>query len=905
MKRPSRKRARTWSLEQLETRNLLSTLIAYDTFDAQLNRTSFTKDVSDWTSGASRFQVVQRGGTGALNPSDALLDQTSAGSPGDPVGILQTTKTDKVFGISDTQATRTANWQFNVAGYINRSVSIKIAGMGDFENTAFATQQDLMNWTYSFDGVTYTPLFTSSVNESINKSYTMQSGAVRTLDDPMLLNSTQLSNAFQTFSGNVSGTGNTLYLRLQAAVRRENGLFSTDYNEGIVIDDIEVYGELPPPVVAVAGSAPYSVAEGGSVSLWANPVTFNLTGSGVNNGSLQQNEIELSAPVSYSGISLGTLNINSSISGSIVADIGYTSGVLTHFKMNNGALVVSDDSDTLNVIIAGVTLSLTGVSGYLRGTAPETIISTDGNHGGTISTANTVLTLNSGVVSLVGTGLAADVNFVIDLSTSPLELPLGDLGVNSVLTVNPTTKVGTFKFQIPNTTSILGFLGALLDPEDLAEISQYITGGTFGIDITAQADLTNEITPPSPAWTYSWDVNGDSVFGDATGRNPTLTWSALAALGINDGPGTRNVKVRVTDGTNTADSAAVTLNINNTAPTAAISGPANVVRGETVTYTLTATDPSSVDQAASFTWDIDWDNNGTWDQTVSGASGTTVQRTYGTALGSGTIKVRATDKDAGVGASSTTGFNIVEWTVRSGTLLVGLSDNPDFFILAPGWALGYTDPGDVILANLGEELPPVLASGVTNAVVYGNGGDDFISAHLIVFNIPGGLTLPVTLYGGAGNDILIGGEAGDTLYGGAGNDILVGGGGLSDGTNTLYGGDDRDILIGSFGQDFFHGGLGDDILVAGAMNVYENGDGLQAIRDEWTSGGTYASRVAHISGTAGGLNDPYYLQPDVNIFNDGQVDTLFGEGDTDWFIYEFSQDIASDVAGGEITTDFA
>ncbi|MBX9789335.1 MAG: hypothetical protein K2Y37_10510, partial [Pirellulales bacterium] len=31
--------------------------------------------------------------------------------------------------------------------------------------------------------------------------------------------------------------------------------------------------------------------------------------------------------------------------------------------------------------------------------------------------------------------------------------------------------------------------------------------------------------------TYSWDINGDNVFGDATGAAPTLTWAQLVALG--------------------------------------------------------------------------------------------------------------------------------------------------------------------------------------------------------------------------------------------------------------------------------------------------------------------------------------------------------------------------------------
>jgi len=42
---------------------------------------------------------------------------------------------------------------------------------------------------------------------------------------------------------------------------------------------------------------------------------------------------------------------------------------------------------------------------------------------------------------------------------------------------------------------------------------------------------------------------------------------------------------------------------------------------------------------------------------------------------------------------------------------------------------------------------------------------------------------PVTLWGGAGQDILIGGSGHDTLHGGAGQDTLIGGGGA----DTLYG----------------------------------------------------------------------------------------------------------------------
>lgn len=47
---------------------------------------------------------------------------------------------------------------------------------------------------------------------------------------------------------------------------------------------------------------------------------------------------------------------------------------------------------------------------------------------------------------------------------------------------------------------------------------------------------------------YSWDINGDGVYGDATGASPTLSWSQLSALGIVGRSTPYNVSVRVDDG---------------------------------------------------------------------------------------------------------------------------------------------------------------------------------------------------------------------------------------------------------------------------------------------------------------------------------------------------------------------
>jgi hypothetical protein len=55
-------------------------------------------------------------------------------------------------------------------------------------------------------------------------------------------------------------------------------------------------------------------------------------------------------------------------------------------------------------------------------------------------------------------------------------------------------------------------------------------GQSLALDGSGSSD------PNGDALSYSWDLNGDGVYGDATGSNPVLTWPQLQALGIDDGP---------------------------------------------------------------------------------------------------------------------------------------------------------------------------------------------------------------------------------------------------------------------------------------------------------------------------------------------------------------------------------
>lgn len=180
----------------------------------------------------------------------------------------------------------------------------------------------------------------------------------------------------------------------------------------------------------------------------------------------------------------------------------------------------------------------------------------------------------------------------------------------------------------------------------------------------------------------------------------------------------------------------------------------------------------------------------------------------------------------------------------------------------------------------GGQAGDTLWGGIGNDELYGRKGND-------VLNGEDGNDL---LKGGDGNDLLLGGIGNDKLYGEGGADVLLGG----DGNDSLWGGAGRDVLIGGVGGDTLNGEGGDDILISGVTNHDANQAALLAISAEWNSNLAYPTRVANLQG-GGGFN----LAKGVDVFDDGSVDTLFGNGDRDWFLFAVGQDKPKDRATNE------
>jgi hypothetical protein len=308
-------------------------------------------------------------------------------------------------------------------------------------------------------------------------------------------------------------------------------------------------------------------------------------------------------------------------------------------------------------------------------------------------------------------------------------------------------------------------------------------------------------------------------------------------------------------------------------PLATVAGPDGGLSNQALTFTLGAT--SALPAGTVFTYTIDWNGDGVSDQTVAGASGTTVNHTYA-AAGTYTVGVVATVHLGAEDYVSNTAFQSVSiFTVTAtvqadpgdatrSALVVQGTAGADSLVLSPG--TGNTIALSVSGHSVGSFAAPGGAA-FAHLLVYGNGGADSI-------RLAGNLSVPALLFGGDGNDTLdaSGSTANNVLVGGAGNETLVGGSG-------------RDLLIGGSGSDILRAGSGGAILIGGYTDYDANIPALLAILKEWgRTDVSYTTRVKHLQGSlSGGLNASYRFTK-TTIHDDSALDYLYGGAGLDWFI---------------------
>ena len=111
------------------------------------------------------------------------------------------------------------------------------------------------------------------------------------------------------------------------------------------------------------------------------------------------------------------------------------------------------------------------------------------------------------------------------------------------------------------------------------------TPTTGDAPLTVSFDGSASTDPEGGPLTYSWDLNGDGTFGDATGPTASYTYTA---------GGTYTPRLRVTDNQGATGEATVTVLVGNTAPTAVIDTPLATTSwqvGQAIGFSGHATDP--------------------------------------------------------------------------------------------------------------------------------------------------------------------------------------------------------------------------------------------------------------------------------------------------------------------------
>ncbi|HJW49320.1 MAG TPA: PKD domain-containing protein, partial [Candidatus Limnocylindria bacterium] len=191
--------------------------------------------------------------------------------------------------------------------------------------------------------------------------------------------------------------------------------------------------------------------------------------------------------------------------------------------------------------------------------------------------------------------------------------------------------------------------------------------GPYSVGEGASVTLTASGTDAdSDSLSYAWDLDNNGTF-ETPGQSVTFSAAAI------DGPATRTVKVRVSDGED-ATVATTTVTVNNVAPTATAGGPYAGVPFVPVTFSGNATDPAGAD-ILTYAWDFDY--TGTFAADVSGVDLKSPSHAYA-APGIYRVALRVTDDDGGVSAlaiatvtigapSATTGK--IEGTPKWGDLL--------------------------------------------------------------------------------------------------------------------------------------------------------------------------------------------------------------------------------------------
>jgi len=298
-------------------------VVAYDMVgSSSQNLISFTNNAPEFDSPADGFGKYRLGDDIPF----ALVDDSAGSFPADSLGIIDSAaNSDEFFGATDTVNSNTsgpvsATWLFDISGFYNLSVSLDAGAMGDFESS------DSFTVTYSIDGAQELVLFNFEADEAAAQDYTLADGDTFNLNDPLVetTTGTVLSNALQTLTQSLSGTGSELALTFTAET--DGGSEAFAFQNLVIEGEVDESTTGEPSYAISSETAELFEGDGGSTL-----VTFEVTRSG-----------DISQPGSVAYSVIGDLDADDFAGGDL-------SGVLE--------FAAGETSRTITLEIAGDTLN--------------------------------------------------------------------------------------------------------------------------------------------------------------------------------------------------------------------------------------------------------------------------------------------------------------------------------------------------------------------------------------------------------------------------------------------------------------------------------------------------------------------------------------------------------------------